>query len=361
MSQSSNQRSSRFGFVVHPLSAPQRALLGIRTLDPPLAFLGRTKRTPARKIATLEMTSYMDDHVDGLLASITELPDGLLSEQAAGVESIVQAVNLCQEAGAQVVGLGAVAAMIGGQGKSVAASVNVPITTGNATTTIAACETVELLLSRLGRRRRLCLLGPPGPVANGIMQLLVNRGHTLRVVAPNIPKPLQRAADTLNEQGYGEVSFIDSVQDALGPENLLVAASSTGGRLRLSELPAQSVVIDVAEPLDVTRDCSRRRDVLVLEGEYLRTPRPLKGGFWRHVYGVITAQRRHIFACFAEPIVIALSGRTDLCTVGRKVPPEVIHDLSSLLSRYGFWVDTLFEAGSKVRTRRLKRFRDPVA
>jgi predicted amino acid dehydrogenase len=356
--QSSRDTPVRFGFVVHPLNRVQRVLLGVRSGDVRLATLGRSTRRSARLIAHLQLNSTNGPSANGALASITQLPNDLLDDQERGVQEVISAAQLCEANGAQVIGLGAVAAMIGGQGKSVARAVKTPITTGNATTIIAACETVELVLNRLNSRRRITLLGPPGPVANGIMHLLVTRGHRVAVVASTIPKPLLAEANALNAQGYGGVDFIGSAEEALGPNTLLVAASSTGGRLRLSDLPSGSVIVDVAEPLDIVPNCTKRRDVLVLDGDYIRTPTPLRGGFWRYVYGQITGQRRHIFACFAEPIIISVSGRTDLCSVGRKVSPEVIKALVPLLSHHGFWVDTLFESGKPITDRRLRSFRD---
>ena len=115
--------------------------------------------------------------------------------------------------------------------------------------------------------------------------------------------------------------------------------------------------MDVAEPLDVERDANARSDVLVLEGEYLRTPQALKGGFWRRVYGLITGQKRHIYACFAEPMLLALADRPDLCSVGRKVPRALLEEIPLLMSRHGFWVDTLFESGRPIADHRLEQFR----
>ena len=205
--------------------------------------------------------------------------------------------------------------MIGGQGKSVAAAVDIPVTTGNALTAITACETVELLRQRLGGRRKLYLLGPPGPVANAILEVLVSRGHRLTVVSPRTPKPLHRLVERLNNEHHGHAMMCDSVDAALGPDSILIAASSTGGRLRLSQLPTESVVVDVAEPLDVEREM-RRRDVLVLEGEYLRPPQSRVASGEN---GLITSQSRHIYTvCGTDSS--SLADRHELCSVGRKVP-----------------------------------------
>ena len=187
----------------------------------------------------------------------------------------------------------------------------------------------------------------------------MRRGLSIKLVQNRPPTPLLKLAGRLNEIGYGSVTFVDDVQTALGPGRLLIAASSTGGRLRSSELPTGSIVIDVAEPLDVIRDIPPRDDILLLEGEYIRPPARLEGDIWRTIYGLVTGQRRHLFACFVEPMVLCLGGRTDLAHVGRTVPYDTLTALGDEMSRLGFWVDELFEAGAPVSQARLQRFNAP--
>ncbi len=345
-----------FGFIVHPLTRFQRDLLSIRTADVPLYVRGQTRRTPARVIARLQLTDPHAGAVDGVLVSIPQLPDELLGDQEAGVAAVSDAVALCAAEGAGVVGLGAVAAVIGGQGKAVAREATVPVSTGNGFTALAALETYAGL-RRVGvKHPTVGLLGPPGPVATGILRGLVARGEHVRVVAAQPPNPLRKLAARLTEAGPGAVSFIDDVRETLGPGSVLVAASSTGGRLRLSEIPSGSIVIDVAEPQDVKHNCGPRSDVLLLDGEYVRLPRPLRGGLWRRIYTLVTGQGRSVFACFAEPMLMALAQDTALCSVGRDVPLERMRALAALAAEHGFWVDRLHERGRPVSPARIRRF-----
>jgi predicted amino acid dehydrogenase len=342
-----------FGFVVHPLTRFQRRLLGVRTLDAELAFRGQPSQRGPRVVARLRLDDPLGHRATGVLVSIQALPEELLSDQAAGVERVREAVALCHAEGAAVVGLGAVAAVIGGQGKAVAKEAPCPVTTGNGMTAWAAFQTL-MLLRRVGfPRGPVGLLGPPGPVANGILRQLVRAGEVVRVVADRPPKPLVSEVEALTAEGPGSVTFVPDAHTALA-EGVLLAASSTGGRLKLSGLPPGAVAIDVAEPLDIIRDC-QRDDVLVLEGEYVRLPRPLAGGFWHKVYGTVTGQSRHLFACFAEPMLFALAGTAEHCSVGRDVPLERLDAIADLAARHGFFVDRLHASGRVITVERLHR------
>ncbi len=288
--------------------------------------------------------------------SVPLLPGELLGDQEAGVAAVSSAVARCIEEGAEIVGLGAVTAVIGGQGKAVAGASACPVSTGNAFTAFAAVETWAGL-RRLGLSTGpVGLLGPPGPVANGILRALVAHGAEVAVVSPSPAAPLRKLVDRLTAEGPGRASFVAEVSAALGPGRVLLAASSTGGRVKLSDLPSGAVVVDVAAPQDVLHDVAPRKDVLLLDGEYVRLPRPLQRGFWQRVYGLVTGQSRHIFACFAEPMLMALSGDTSLCSVGRDVPLERLRALGQLAARHGFFVDRLHEHGRPVSPGRLRRF-----
>lgn len=347
----------RFGFVVHPLTPFQRRLLGVPSYDPRLLLTGRSHRPPARRLARISVEDPTGRRVHGLLVAVPSLPDELLTDQEAGIAAVAEAVALCHADGAGVVGLGAVAAMIGGQGKAVAKLAPCPVSTGNAFTALAAVETIARIRRLDGRRHAIGLIGPPGPVANAILTRLAGRGDAVEVVADSPPRPLQKLVDELNATHHGHIRFVDA--PTLGPGRILVAASSTGGRLPLSSLPAGSVIVDVAAPQDVLHDVPRRDDILLLDGEYVRLPRPLIGHGWRRAYGWVTGQGRSIFACFAEPMLMALAEDTSLCSVGRTVPDERLRALGNLASQHGFWVDRLHEHGRPVSATRLRRFLVP--
>lgn len=345
----------RFGFVVHPLTRFHRRLLGVRSLDIALTLTEESNRPGPRRISQLSLADPHGRQCTGVLVATTDLPEDLLGDQEAGVAAVQGAVGLCREAGAEIVGLGAVAAIIGGQGKAVARGAPCAVSTGNAFTAYAAIETVCLARQQGRRTHPVGLLGPPGPVANGILRGLMARGLDVDVVAATPPKPLQRLVAKLNTSTHGEARFVDDVSEVTGPERILVTASSTGARIKLSTLPSNTVVIDVAAPVDVVIDADRD-DVLLLDGEYVRLPSPLRGGLWRRIYGLVTGQSRHIFACFAEPMLLALAAETSLVSVGRDVPLDRIRALGVLASQYGFYVDRLHEKGRKITPRRLRRF-----
>lgn len=347
----------RFGFVVHPLTPFQRRLLGVRSGDARLMRGESTARPPGRVISELHFDRVGGTSVSGMLAAIPSLPAALLTEQSAGVDDVLDAVRLCNGAGARVVGLGAVTAVIGGQGKAIAEAAPCAVTTGNALTAWAAVETWTRFEALCDREAPVGLYGWPGAVAGGILRLLVDRGATVRVVSAAPPLPLLKTLERLSRLGPGRAELVEHERLVFERGQVLIAASSTGGRIPLSSLPSGAVVIDVAAPVDVDFDVPFREDVLIVDGEMVRLPGRLRGTEpWQTLYGWVTGQGERIFACFAEPMLFAGSGRLDLAGCGRDLPIERLRAVAALAAAEGFSVDALCARGRPIREARLLAF-----
>ena len=197
-------------------------------------------RRHVHTISHLKLAALSGHTQRGILVSVPALPKELLEDQEYGLMLLREAIEVCAGFGAQVVGLGAVNAMIGGQGKRLASNSPIPITTGNTMTAYAAFETVSALIDRTNRRRSLSIIGPPSPVANALVELLLRRGHHLTILSSPIPKPLRSRVERLNKTLLGTAEFTDDLNAVSGPEKILIAASSTGGRLKLEIYPLEA-------------------------------------------------------------------------------------------------------------------------
>lgn len=350
---------ARFGFLVHPLTRSQRRLLGVRAADVGL-LMGRAPLWQgAIEVAHLRTSTAQRQAVEGWLMAVPSLPETLIEAQDDAVRDLCAAVRACADRGARVVGLGALTALVGAHGRALEAVAAVPVTSGTALTSWAAVETLRLSDARGLRAPHapVALLGLPGPAALGITRLLVSQGYTVDAIVPSPPRALERQLDALNAQGPGVVQLGPCPYAALQAGRLLIAASTTGGRLSYARLPQGAVVIDVAEPVDVLYDVPHREDVLILDGELIDLPGPLSGSQpWTWVYERVTGQRGALFACFVEPMIVAAAGEMSLAGVGRDVPLNRIQALGDAALRLGFGVRTLYERGRAVRAARVCDF-----
>jgi len=349
--------AARFGFLVHPLDPGQRRLLGVRTADAGL-IAGRSQLFPGPcEIATLSLRTARKTPLTGWLMALPDLPAQLIDEQERAVRDLAVAVRACADRGATVVGLGALTALVGAHGRALAEIAAVPVTSGTALTSWAAVETLALARRHGVALGPLALFGLPGPAAMGIARLLAHRGLDFEAVLPTPNRVTERELERLAVAGSTRIRVRNDVEGALAEGRVIVAASSTGGRLPLSRVPRGAVIVDVAEPVDVLYDVPRREDVLVLDGELVSLPSPLTGTQpWTWVYGAVTGQRDALFACFVEPMVIAAAQAPELAGVGRDVPLERVVALGAAATAQGFTVRRLYERGEPLREARLRAF-----
>ena len=290
--------------------------------------------------------------ITGALVSLPSLPQELLADQRQGIAHVLEGIQLCEDRQSSVIGLGGVAAMIGGQGKVASRSTQTPVTSGNHLTAETAFQTTLLALSHFHRRQpKVSVLGLPSPVGLLLVQMLAHQGIDVEMIIERPPAPLKKLAESLANDTNANLEFIGDVKHT--SSRILVAASSTGAGIKVSSIPPKTLVIDVAAPADIIMD-KTRDDVVVVDGEYLSVPSMMSGDIWQSIYRLLTRQPDALLACFAEPMLIAASERFDLCGVGRKLELKKARRLGELAAEYGFLVDALYRHGRRIKTQRIQ-------
>ena len=90
-----------------------------------------------------------------------------------------------------------------------------------------------------------------------------------------------------------------------------------------------TVVCDAAKPFNMPRHHGRD-DIVVIEGGQVELPHP--GGLRRD----FDCRPNRIYACMAEPMVLALSGRIENFCLGDDIPAEKVAEIAALGRRHGF-------------------------
>ncbi len=328
----------RYGFVVHPLNRSHLRLMrlwtGLRRTDVILDY------------PPLHTTDGLT--LEGRVVGVPFDPAAMLDDQEAAVQAIARAAVALKAWGASCVGLGALAAVVGGRGREVARLAGFPVSTGYSLTTFAALQTLRLAWERQGlpASEPVAVLGAPGPVALGLAGCLALGGTRVLLALDPVPPPVGRFIAR-----YPGITPTTRAE-ALAGSRLVAAASSTGASLDEEEPRPGSVVIDVAEPRDLPKRPTRK-DLVVIDGELMRLPRgtPLTG--LAKIYNRVVGQGlEHVFACFVEPMVMASlppKEADDLCAYRRHPDPERILRLGERALAMGFEVDDLFYRARRVR------------
>ncbi len=320
---------ARFVFLVHPFTGPIRRLAALRTARPRLGLARRP--TPdlddARPICRLVLEAS-DRLIEGVVVTVPLLPDQLLDDQEAALTMMRAAVARAGGA-VDVVGLGSLLAVVAGRGTALQQHLWQPVTTGAAATAWAAAENAMGAARGLGvwPDGPIAVLGHRGTVGSAVVDILQADGaRAIRVAA--------RGGQARRARGQGLVPCDDEAQAVAGCP-VVVGASTTGGILSPQALAPGAVLVDVAIPR--TLDGPARRGTRVLAGEAVLPPPAYRRGRWGALYHLLAGYGpAHLFACLAEPMIMAAEGLDRPFAQGRRVTPEALKDIRRLAPAWGF-------------------------
>ncbi len=309
----------RFAFLVHPLAPFHRRVVGVRRADLRAALGLDSPGLGPGALCTLGV----GESLEGTVVTVPWLPPELLDNQQGAVDVMVEAVQALEDV--RAVGLGSLLAVVAGRGEALASRVDVPVTTGAAATAWAAAGNAISAAQALGVER-VAVLGVGGAVGQAVARLLQRSG--LDVVAGGGGRGPQRRAEALGIP-------LQPPLEAVSGCRVVVGAATSGGGLPPSSLQPGTVLLDVALPS--TLGPGRiPPGVRVLAGEAVELPDAWRRGFWGWLYHMLSGYGpSQIFACLAEPMVMAATGRERPFAQGREVLPEDLDEFAESASSLG--------------------------
>ncbi|MBI2825386.1 MAG: aminotransferase class III-fold pyridoxal phosphate-dependent enzyme [Planctomycetia bacterium] len=361
----------KFAFLIHPLSDETNYLLHFDNGSiqaqwgtDPLGFC----RAIHRALSTAEDVLAEDnpdcprvaDELAGLVSRLGAQAEGrlyeipmqameILNDPVRAMGYMEQAVDMAAEWGAQVIGLGSMTGIVGGQGTYLAERGPVAITTGNSLTVFAAiqnvhhvCEEIEIDL----KRETVAVVGVPGSIATACATMLAPKCGKLILVGR---RKSSRALQIAQQLG---AEFCCDIPQALSRAKIVVSATSTGHCIEQSMLQPGSVVVDVAIPTDVCETHSLRDDVLILSGGLTQVPEtfPRTSKFlWFH-HGMIPS-------CLAETSILALEDRPECFSLGRNLEVEKVQEIGHLAQAHGYDFSRFFSFGLPMEEATIVRFK----
>ncbi|MEI2775595.1 MAG: dehydrogenase [Tetrasphaera sp.] len=348
-----DRRKSRFAFVIHPLSTQY-----FNNVQP----LGAVQKVPGMSTVVEKSMAYLPPflyaHIpsvksptgaeaEGWLITVGGTPKEMLAHSPEFTYSrLLEAAELGQRLGAQIMGLGAFTKVVGDAGVTVAKQAKLPITTGNSYSASgalwAAAEAVRRLglieVDEMGRLRgKAMVVGASGAIGSVCARLLALVSDELWLVSPETAKLLALKRDIQRENPRAELHVATDPGEALADMDVIVTATSAAGNkvLDIMKVKPGCVITDVARPLDMSaEDIAKRPDVLVIESGEVKLPGEV------HIRD-IGLPEGVAYACLAETIVLALEGRYETFTVGRNIEWPKVKEIYELGLKHGMKLATI--------------------
>ncbi len=325
-----------FSFIIHPLDTEDifRKYKFMRSW-PESLVKAVIRRVPP--VFGSHITGIRSEHssVEGCFYGVVLTSQQMLElSPEVTINKVIAAGRKSIKMGAKIIGLGAMTAVVGDAGVTVARNLDVAVTTGNSYTVATALQGTEKAAQLMDidlDKAEVAVLGASGSIGSACARILARRVNYLTLIARTLP-PLEKLAYRIKEDCGLAVKVSSNTKSAVRNADIIVAVSSAADALiEPEDLKPGAVVCDVARPRDVSvRVAQQRDDVLVIEGGAVEVPGDvnfnLDFGFPPNLS----------YACMAETMILALEKRYENFSLGREMSVEQIDEISALAVKHGF-------------------------
>jgi fatty aldehyde-generating acyl-ACP reductase len=328
-----------FAFIIHPIDAKRDVsrkfpLLGRLLTERQIDFFSTF--FPPVYISEIEgITSISTGkQVQGWFIAAPYTPRRMMElPERVVYRKIIQTGRMAERLGARILGLGAFTSVIGDAGETIARSLDVPVTTGDSYTISVAVQAVREAACQMDiplRDATAAVVGASGTIGRVCAELLAEDVSQLYLIGRR-EEPLIELREQLSGPGRGEL-IISTKMEVLSESQLILTVTSAVHDVILPEnLLAGSVVCDVARPRDVSAMVAAARDdILVIDGGMVDVPGPVDFHF---NFGFPPGKS---YACMAETIALALEGRFEDYTLGKKITRERVDEITAIAEKHGF-------------------------
>ncbi len=252
---------------------------------------------------------------------------------------IIETGRLAERLGASILGLGAFTSVVGDAGVTVAETLDIPVTTGDAYTVAVAVEAIWEAARQMEiplESACAAIVGATGSIGRVCAEMLACAATPpaeLVLFARRRPA-LEALQAHLQARCPGvNVTISTDLAELRRAHLVLTVTSAIDAVVDPACLQAGAVVCDVARPRDVAASLAGKRpDVLVIDGGMVDTP----GGPAVDFHFNFGLPPRQAFACMAETMALALEGRFADYTIGKNFDLAHVNEIRQIASKHGF-------------------------
>ncbi len=268
---------------------------------------------------------------------------------------IIQTGRMAERLGAQILGLGAYTSVVGDAGVTVARALDIPVTTGDSyTVSIAvqalrkAAEMMEIPLAGA----TAAVVGATGAVGRICAELLADDVARMYLIGRR-RQVLETVREEMLSTARAELIPSTDVSVLSEAQVILTVTSAVHEVIQPEILRPGSVICDVARPRDVSAMVAKvRDDILVIDGGMVDVPGPVDFHF---NFGFPPGKA---YACMAETMALALEGRFEDYTLGRRITRSRVKEITVIAEKHGFRLSGFRSFEREVTWQDIERIRE---
>jgi len=263
-------------------------------------------------------------------------PEQMLENQAVTTERAIKAGKMAEAWGAEMIGLGAICAVIGARGVEIADNCTAAVTTGNSLTVHASIYAFDKIMDQMAidpRKQKIAVIGFPGSIGLAITRILHAKGMNLLLVSRRKTAFIKRFLDDMKD-GRGSIDITQDIDSVLRQSKIIFTTTSTGQIIDQDHLQPGTIVFDIAQPKDVIYRKPPRKDVLILDTGLISLPRSTTDTYRYSGLGP-----NDIPSCLGETMTLTFEERWERFSIGRELYLDKIAEIGGLAEDHGFVFD----------------------
>jgi predicted amino acid dehydrogenase len=346
---------NKFAFVIHPLHLRQiyrSAAFRWARFFPDSIVEAFAARVPPFRVSRITgaQSPTTGQRIEGELIALGATPRQMMNRSTQSTyRQLTRAARIAERGGARIMGLGAFTSVIGDAGVTVARQAPIAITSGNSLTVAATLEAAKQAAIRMGAddvsRVRAMIVGATGSIGSVCARMIAQATRDVVLVSIEPEKLIDLKRTIRAETPESRVTVATRAEGLVGECDLIVTATSAFGQriLDISQCKPGAIVCDVARPPDINEDeAALRPDVLVIESGEVMIPGDVNFHFDIGLPPGVS------YACLAETALLAMEGRFESFTLGRKINIDRVKEIYRLFKKHDFRLAGLRSLGRYV-------------
>ena len=292
--------------------------------------------------------------IRGFILTVPLTAKQMLEDREFAVKRIIDTIKLAEKLGAKIVGLGALISSLTKGGLDLVDKVKPKITTGHALTTHTVTSNlfrfVELF--KLDKNKVLvAIVGATGSIGSSSLKVLARAGYDNFLLVDierkahffdNLVAYLKKINPDI------KVKTSSHIRDIKEADFIITATNAPEAVVTSEDLKSGAVIIDDAQPSDVSPEVFDRDDVIAVEGGLIYTPN-IKNHF-----NMGLKDRYDNFSCMGEIMVLS-AHEYDHNYVINKPTLELIDEISSMAHKMGIRLSQFQNAKEVISQEKLNR------
>lgn len=299
----------KFAFLVHPrdLSDVFKKYPILKVFPESLIEFFLLNFWPSVFVAKISGLKSKEDNKDigGFVVSIPMTAKQMMEHREVASKKILAAAAFAKKNGAKIIGLGGMTSSFSKGGLDLVDKVDVNITTGHAYTAYNVTKNVLELSSILELDKKkitVAVVGAAGSIGSTSSLILARAGYQNLILIDlerkhHFFKDLEVELRTFNS-GIN-LSFSHQIKDVINADVIVTATNAPEALIKSEDLKSGAIVIDDAQPSDISEEVFEREDVLVVAAGVVHTP-----NIETHFnFGLV--DKFDNFCCLAELLILA--------------------------------------------------------